>query len=48
MTEEHQAELNRLYEKKQLMLNLFGGTGTGLDEAIKELEDRINKKYENK
>lgn len=46
MTEKQLEELLKLQEKKQLMIQLFGGRGKeSLDKAISEMEKDIKKKY---
>jgi len=46
MTEKQLEELLKLQEKKQLMIQLFGGRGKeSLDKAINDMEKDIKKKY---
>jgi len=46
MTEKQLEELLKLQEKKQLMIQLFGGRGKeSLDKAINDMEKDIKNKY---
>jgi len=46
MNEKQLEELNNLYAKKEMMIQLFGGRGIeSLNEAISKMEQNIKNKY---